>query len=155
MPSCAISTPRSRRFRRTSSPGRWGIASSSSSRPLRVSVNCQRWRFKIRRALALLISVFALATEASAQGRTLRIRDFDAHLTVQSDGSLDVTERLIFGFTGEWNGIIRDLSLQHNTAQGRRQKLDVDIVSISDATGQPLRVEEERKDGGWTRGLRS
>jgi len=128
--------------------------SSSSSRQGRASVSCRRWRFKIRRALALLLSVFALAADASAQDRSLRIRDFDAHLTVQPDGSLDVTERLTFGFTGEWNGIVRDLSLRDSTPQGRRQKLDVDIVSITDATGQPLRVEEESKDGGWTRGLR-
>ena len=117
-------------------------------------MSCPRSRSKIRRLLALLVSAFALAIDAGAQERSLRIRDFDAHLTVQPNGSLDVTERLTFGFTGEWNGIIRDLSLQHNTAQGRREKLDVDVVSITDATGQPLRVEEERKDGGWTRGLR-
>jgi uncharacterized membrane protein YgcG len=117
-------------------------------------VSCRRWRFKIRRRLALLLSAFALATDASAQGRTLRIRDFDAHLTVQPDGSLDVTERITFGFTGQWNGIVRDLSLRNNTAQGRRYKLDVDVVSITDATGQPLQVEQERKDNGWTLGLR-
>jgi hypothetical protein len=32
--------------------------------------------------------------------------------------------------------------------------LDVDVISITDATGQPLRVERENKDNGWTRGLR-
>jgi uncharacterized membrane protein YgcG len=34
-------------------------------------------------------------------------------------------------------------------------KLDVDVVSVTDATGQPItRVEESRQDGGWTRALR-
>jgi predicted membrane protein DUF2207 len=73
---------------------------------------------------------------------------------VHSDGSLDVTEQLTIGFSGHWNGIVRDLSLQHNTAQGRRAKLDIDVISVTDATGQPLRVEQERKDTGWVRGLR-
>lgn len=34
-------------------------------------------------------------------------------------------------------------------------KLDVQVVSVTDATGQPIqRVEESRADGGWTRALR-
>jgi hypothetical protein len=30
---------------------------------------------------------------------------------------MDVVENLTIGFVGQWNGIVRDLSLQHNTAQ--------------------------------------
>jgi len=104
----------------------------------------------IRRALLLL----ALANSAGAQGRSIRIRDFDALVYVHSDGSLDVTEQLTVGFTGQWNGIVRDLSLHHNTAQGRATKLDVTVGYITDAAGERLRVEEESKDNGWTRGLR-
>ena len=108
-----------------------------------------------RRALLLVGAlVVSLAPSASAQGRSIRIRNFDALLTVHSDGSLDVTEQLTIGFTGQWNGIIRDLSLHHNTAQGRATRLDVTIGYITDETGERLRVEDERKDNGWTRGLR-
>ncbi|MFL5528691.1 MAG: DUF2207 domain-containing protein, partial [Gemmatimonadaceae bacterium] len=46
------------------------------------------------------------------------MRDFGALLTVHSDGSLDVTEQLTVRFDGQWNGIVRDLSLRHNTARG-------------------------------------
>ena len=107
------------------------------------------------RALFVLAAlVVSIGTEAAAQDRFIRIRDFGARLTVSTDGSVDVTEHLTIGFTGQWNGIVRDLSLRHNTGQGRAAKLDVDIVSITDETGRPLRVEEERKDNGWTRGLR-
>lgn len=108
-----------------------------------------------RRAI-LLIGALALSLgpNARAQGRSIRIRDFDALVTVHSDGSLDVAEQLTVGFTGKWNGIVRDLSLRHNTAQGRATKLDVSLISVIDADGKPLRVEEESKDNGWTRGLR-
>jgi len=106
----------------------------------------------------ILIGALALslAESASAQdaNRSIRIRNFDALLTVHSDGSLDVTEQLTIGFTGQWNGIVRDLSLHHNTAQGRSTKLDVTIGYITDESGQRLHVDELRKDGGWTRGLR-
>ncbi len=107
------------------------------------------------RALLLIGALaLSLASDASAQSRSIRIRDFDALLTVHSDGSLDVTEKLTVGFTGKWNGIVRDLSLHHNTGQGRATMLDVDVVSITDARGQPLRVETESKENGWARGLR-
>jgi hypothetical protein len=107
--------------------------------------------------LALLLIgalAFSLGADASAQGRSIRIRNFDALLAVHPDGSLDVTEQITIGFTGQWNGINRDLSLQHNTAQGRATKLDVTIGYITDETGQRLRVDESTTDNGWTRRLR-
>jgi len=64
---------------------------------------------------------------------------------------MDVVEQLTIRFTGQWNGLNRDLSLQHNTAQGRRTKLDVEDGSITDASGQPLRVEYQTIGNGWTR----
>jgi predicted membrane protein DUF2207 len=107
------------------------------------------------RALLLLGAfVFAFGVEASAQTRSIRIRKFDALLAVHTDGSLDVTEQITIGFTGQWNGINRDLSLQHNTAQGRATKLQVTMGYVTDETGQPLRVEEQRADNGRTRRLR-
>ncbi|HXL86267.1 MAG TPA: DUF2207 domain-containing protein [Gemmatimonadaceae bacterium] len=108
------------------------------------------------RLLTLILTgalVVSLAHNANAQGRSLRIRDFDALLTVHPDGSLDVTEHLTVGFTGRWNGINRDLSLHHNTAQGRTTKLDVTIGYITDTSGRRLQVEEQSMDNGWTRRL--
>ncbi len=108
-----------------------------------------------RRTFILAVALaLAATTDARAQTRSLRIRDFDALLTVHNDGTLDVVETITFGFTGQWNGIVRDLSLEHNTAQGRKTKLDVDMIGVSDAGGSPLRMEQEKKDNGWTRGLR-
>jgi hypothetical protein len=97
--------------------------------------------------------VFGLGGDASAQGRSLRLRKFDALLAVHSDGSLDVTEQLTIGFTGQWNGINRDISLQHNTAQGRATRLAITIGYVTDETGQRLRVEEQSENNGRTRRL--
>ena len=87
---------------------------------------------------------------AGAQDRDIRIRLFDALLTVNPDGTLDVVEKLTIRFTGSWNGVNRDLSLKHNTAQGRATRLDVVDGPITDATGQPLVVEHESLHGGQT-----
>ncbi|HEX6626837.1 MAG TPA: DUF2207 domain-containing protein, partial [Gemmatimonadaceae bacterium] len=62
-----------------------------------------------------------------------------------------VVEQITIRFTGQWNGLNRDLSLHHNTAQGRAVKLDVEDGSITDASGQPLVVERQTQDAGWTR----
>ncbi|HUQ98304.1 MAG TPA: DUF2207 domain-containing protein [Gemmatimonadaceae bacterium] len=106
------------------------------------------------RALVLIVALaFVPARDIPAQGKEIRIRDFTALLAVHPDGSLDVIEEITLHFTGQWNGILRDLSLQHNTAQGRKTKLDVNLAGITDRLGQPLRVEEETKDA-WTKRFR-
>ncbi len=107
----------------------------------------------MRRLLLLLL--LALAAPAAGQERSIRIRDFDALLVVVSpDGTLEVTERLTIGFTGTWNGLNRDLSLRHTTAEGRRAALGLDVTSVTDGEGRELRVEEERMDDGWVRRLK-
>jgi hypothetical protein len=41
--------------------------------------------------------------------------------------------------------------LHHNTAQGRATKLDIEDGTITDDAGQPLVVERQTIDNGWTR----
>jgi len=105
----------------------------------------------IGRAILIAASlVFSLAHHADAQGREIRIHSYSALLTVNRDGTLDVVEQLTIRFTGQWQGLNRDLSLHHNTAQGRPTKLDVVDGPITDAAGQPLVVEHQSLDAGWT-----
>ena len=103
--------------------------------------------------VALALSI---ARDANAQysNSDIRIRNFDALLTVNGDGSLDVVEQITVHFRGAADSIVRDISLRQNNAQGRAVKLKVSAVSAADVNGQPLRVEQERKNWGWTRGLR-
>lgn len=96
---------------------------------------------------AACFALVFLVHDVGAQERSIRLSEFDAVLEVGSDGVLDVTERLTVEFKGEWNGIVRILSLRHNTAQGRSTKLDLEIGQITDGAGQPLRVEREDGDG--------
>lgn len=93
----------------------------------------------------------SLAVSGGAQARDIRIREFGALLTVHGDGTLDVVEQLRIRFTGEWHGINRDLSLQHKTAQDRVVKLVVEDGPITDAAGNPLEVDHQSEDAGWTR----
>ena len=87
--------------------------------------------------------------------RTLVMERFDAELRVEPDGDVQVAETLRLRFQGSWNGIYRNLSLEHQTAQGRRERLDVDLVSITDGDGAPLEGApleyDESNQGRWTR----
>lgn len=110
----------------------------------------------MRRALLLIGALLlALATPAGAQSgdSTIAIQSYDALLRVEPEGAVDVTETIRFEFRGRWNGILRDLSLNHNTAEGRREKLRLDVVSVTDDQGRALRMEPETPDS-WTRRLR-
>jgi hypothetical protein len=110
----------------------------------------------MRRALLLIGALLlALARPAGAQSgdSTIIINSYDTELLVQLDGVVDVTEIIRFEFIGKWNGILRDLYLNHNTAEGRREKLQVEVVSVTDERGRALRMEPEEPDG-WTRRLR-
>ena len=100
------------------------------------------------RALLLLALLLlpALAAPAAAQDSTIVIRSFDTELLVNADGNVDVTEVIRLAFTGRWNGILRDLSLQHTTAEGRRSKLDADVRAVTDGAGRALRWEHESAD---------
>lgn len=110
----------------------------------------------MRRALLFIGALLlALARPAGAQSgdSTIVINSYDTELLVQLDGVVDVTEIIRFEFIGKWNGILRDISLNHNTAEGKRQKLQVEVVSVTDERGRALRMEPEEPDG-WTRRLR-
>jgi hypothetical protein len=93
----------------------------------------RRFRFLLPAVLALVV---ALAPEAWA--RSLVIADFDSDVEVRADGTVLVTETLQVRFEGEWNGIIRALSLRHTTGSGRATRLAVEVLSVTDAAGRAL-----------------
>jgi hypothetical protein len=105
-------------------------------------------------ACTLLLALAAPAAGQSSQDSSIVIRSFDTELRVQPDGAVDVTETLRLAFSGQWRGILRDLSLMHNTAQGRRQKLDVQLIGATDGAGTALRWEEDDTDDSWMRRMR-
>jgi hypothetical protein len=96
----------------------------------------------------LLAAAFTLMPGPTrAQNRTLVIESFRADVQVQRNGDTDITETIRPRFTGTWNGVFRDLSLQHRTAQNKRARLDVDLVSITDERGEALRFETSTESG--------
>ena len=102
---------------------------------------------------ALLVAAGALAAvigglsaaPVSAQ-KSLVIERLHSDIEVHATGDITVTESIRARFSGQWNGIARRLDLQHTTAAGDRELLDVELVGASDEEGLALRTEMNRLD---------
>ena len=92
-------------------------------------------------AVACLV---ALPGPAAAQ-RSLVIQQFAADVEVGADGAIAVTETIQPRFAGSWNGLYRTIPIEYRTPQGFAYKLRLDVESVSDATGTPLRYESSRE----------
>ncbi len=97
----------------------------------------------MKRLLVLLALVVA-ATPAAAQ-RSLAIKQFDAAVAVNQDGTVDVTETITVQFSGKWNGVYRTVPVQYHTPQGFSWTLRLEDVSATDGQGTPLKVEQQRE----------
>jgi uncharacterized membrane protein YgcG len=91
-------------------------------------------------ALGLLLAVPVHAR----QDRSIALERFDAEIRVHTDGRAEVVETLDIEFRGSWNGIFREISLEHRTAQSRRDRLQLEVLAVTDAQGSPLRHESRR-----------
>ena len=99
--------------------------------------------------LPLLIVLLGAIFPSSLAARSLLIEDLDSQIRVLPSGEIEVTETIRVHFEGSWNGIFRNLSLRHRTAEGKSERLDVELQSVTDTEGNPLEYEIGRPDG-WT-----
>lgn len=102
------------------------------------------------RRVLLAAGLLAVLPSTLVAQRTLVLERFDSELRVRPDGYVEITETLRPRFSGSWEGIFRDLSLEHRTAENRRERLDVELISVTDEVGEPLRFETGNQDR-WTR----
>jgi uncharacterized membrane protein len=101
--------------------------------------------FSTRRALAVLLLAVAVAPLAAAQ-RRLVIQNFDDHVTVSPDGTIEVIEIIEAQFTGaNWHGIYRTIPVEYATPQGLNYTLFLEPLSVTDDDGHPLKYEQSRQ----------
>ncbi|MFS8116078.1 DUF2207 domain-containing protein, partial [Rhizobium jaguaris] len=94
--------------------------------------------------LALLLLFFATAAPAAEV-----INAFDQTITLNRDGSIQVTETIAVNAEGRAirRGIFRDFPLTFIDSAGREAQVDFDVVSV-DRDGQPEDWRKERIEGG-------
>jgi uncharacterized membrane protein YgcG len=100
-------------------------------------------RFKL---LSLfLFCLFGLTVPLSAQ--SWRIADFQDIISISSDGSTLVKERISLVFIGQWHGIHRTIPIDYPGPQGTNYTLFLDIKSVTDGAGQKLKYESTTSAG--------
>ena len=102
-------------------------------------------------ASLLLAVTLSIAAPAAAAWRSYWIEDFDATIVVGADGVLEVTEVIRFYFDGSYNGIYRDIPLRYDDNMGFNYRLGLDVLSVTDGDGAPLRYEVSNASGGRRR----
>jgi uncharacterized membrane protein len=92
------------------------------------------------RVFMLVAAAFLFA--ASAWARTLTIQNFNEHVDVEKNGTIDVTESIDVRFTGAWNGIYRKIPVKYTTPAGFGYTLELEPVGITDDAGNALKYEQ-------------
>ncbi len=87
---------------------------------------------------------FALAGSAFAQGRNWRITDFKDTVSVATDGTALVSEKITVAFVGEWHGIHRTIPVEYPGPQGTNYTLFLDILSVTDESGAKLKYDSTK-----------
>jgi len=96
-------------------------------------------------ALIALIGIIALSRVATASGKELRIENFDAHIVVASNGTIDVTETIRAHFIGSnWHGLYRSIPVEYVTPQGLNYTLFLDVKQVTDGNGHRLKFDSNR-----------
>jgi uncharacterized membrane protein YgcG len=96
-----------------------------------------------RRFLALLLAALAFALPAIA--REMRIQNFESLVTVNPNGTIDVSETITANFSGEWHGIYRTIPIEYSTSQGLNYTLFLSDVIATDDSGNRLKLEISRQ----------
>src|ERR1700681_10517 len=95
--------------------------------------------------LIALIGITALWGVAGAQAKELRIENFDAHIVVSSNGTIEVTETIRAHFIGgPWHGLYRSIPVEYMTPQGLNYTLFLDVKRITDGSGHQLKFDSSR-----------
>ncbi len=96
--------------------------------------------------IGLLIALgLGLAVPLHAQERSLAIERFDAAITVNRDGTIDVVETITARFTGSWNGLFRTIPVEYRTPQGFNWTIRLDLIDATDEQGRVLKTEAARE----------
>jgi len=99
-------------------------------------------------ALAVL-ALLALLCAACPAGwaRSLRVAKFTSSIHVEEDGSARVTEQITYVFTGQWQGIYRNIPVEYPGPSGSNYTLFLKLDSVTDEKGNKLKYEKKTQDG--------
>lgn len=97
--------------------------------------------------LALLCCLAATVPHATEAQRRYFVDAFNATIQVREDGSIRVMESIRFRFEGSYQGVYRTIPVEYETDRGFSYRLFLNLESITDESGSPLRFEQSKERG--------
>jgi hypothetical protein len=98
-----------------------------------------------RRLLVLpLLLLLAATSPAGAQSHSWRVTDFKDTISVASDGTALVSEKITLAFAGEWHGIHRTIPVEYPGPDGTNYTLFLKILSVTDENGGKLKYDSSK-----------
>jgi uncharacterized membrane protein len=97
--------------------------------------------------LLLLLTLFICAFATTAQAKSWRVTDFQDDITVATDGSAVVAERITLDFVGEWHGIHRTIPIEYPGPNDTNYELYLSVKSVTDGAGNRLKYESSVSNG--------
>src|SRR5216684_1067670 len=93
--------------------------------------------------VSLLAGTLAFALPVSA--REYSVKDFNEQVTVNADGTIEVTEIIDVRFVGAYHGIFRIIPVEYETPQRLNYSLLLEPLSVTDDDARPLKYEQTRQ----------
>jgi hypothetical protein len=94
---------------------------------------------------AFIIASLALLAALPAAARQYSIQDFNEQVTINADGTVEVTEIIEFRFIGSYQGVYRTIPVEYSTPQGLNYSLLLEPLSVTDDDGHSLKYEQTRQ----------
>jgi len=102
----------------------------------------------IRQTVALfLLALTFCGFSSAAHARSWRVADFQDNISVATDGSAVVTERITLNFVGEWHGIHRTIPIEYPGPNRTNYELYLHVESVTDGEGRALKYESSVSNG--------
>jgi uncharacterized membrane protein YgcG len=98
----------------------------------------------MNRRLLVLLLLSALSAAAPAQSRNWHIGDFQDTISIATDGTALVSEKISLVFVGQWHGIHRTIPVEYPGPQGTNYTLFVDVLSVTDESGNKLKYDSSK-----------
>src|SRR5271168_846105 len=99
----------------------------------------------LRRIFAICVLALLVSFPVGA-AHQLVIQHFDEQVTVNANGMIEVAEIIDAHFIGtNWHGMYRTIPVEYTTPEGFNYTLMLQLLSISDDNGKPLKYEQSRE----------
>jgi uncharacterized membrane protein len=95
----------------------------------------------------MLAVVLLLVFSLPALARSYRISKFNSTIHVDEDGSARIQEQITFVFSGQYQGIYRDIPVDYPGPSGSNYTLFIKLDQITDESGAKLKYEKRTRDG--------